>query len=111
MPKWAITPRLIRKSPGEALALLAIDEYGLDEIDRRLLSFLIEKFNGGPTGLNTLAAAVAEEMDTIETIYEPFLLQSGFLERTPRGRKATHLLTGLAKDTDICCNLILEIRY
>ena len=76
---------------GEALALLAIDEYGLDEIDRRLLSFLIEKFNGGPTGLNTLAAAVAEEMDTIETIYEPFLLQSGFLERTPRGRKATSL--------------------
>lgn len=79
------------KTAGEALALLAIDEYGLDEIDRRLLSFLIEKFNGGPTGLNTLAAAVAEEMDTIETIYEPFLLQSGFLERTPRGRKATPL--------------------
>jgi Holliday junction DNA helicase RuvB len=54
-----------------------------------LLQTLIEKFNGGPAGLNTLAAAISEEMDTIETIYEPFLLQTGFLERTPRGRKAT----------------------
>ncbi len=72
-----------------ALELLAIDEYGLDEIDRRLLTALIEKFNGGPTGLSTLAAAIAEETETIETVYEPFLLQTGFLERTPRGRKAT----------------------
>jgi Holliday junction DNA helicase RuvB len=75
----------------EALHLLAIDEYGLDEIDRRLLSILIEKFNGGPTGLNTLSAAIAEEIDTIETVYEPYLLQTGFLERTPRGRKATRI--------------------
>ena len=74
--------RLVLYSP-------ASDERGLDEIDRRLLAALIEKFNGGPVGLNTIAAAVAEEMDTIETIYEPFLLQIGFLERTPRGRKAT----------------------
>ena len=73
----------------EALNMLAIDHLGLDEIDRRLLETLIEKFNGGPAGLNTLAAAISEEMDTIETIYEPFLLQMGFLERTPRGRKAT----------------------
>ena len=73
----------------EALNMLAIDRLGLDEIDRRLLETLIEKFNGGPAGLNTLAAAISEEMDTIETIYEPFLLQMGFLERTPRGRKAT----------------------
>jgi Holliday junction DNA helicase RuvB len=73
----------------KALGMLGIDEFGLDDIDRRLLSTLIEKFQGGPVGLNTLAAAIAEEMDTIETIYEPFLLQIGFLERTPRGRKAT----------------------
>ncbi len=73
----------------EALSMLAIDQLGLDEIDRRLLDTLINKFSGGPAGLNTLAAAISEEMDTIETIYEPFLLQMGFLERTPRGRKAT----------------------
>jgi Holliday junction DNA helicase RuvB len=72
-----------------ALAMLGIDELGLDEIDRRLLTALIEKFKGGPVGLNTLAASIGEEMDTLETIYEPFLLQIGFLERTPRGRKAT----------------------
>jgi Holliday junction DNA helicase RuvB len=71
------------------LGLLAIDEYGLDDIDRRLLSALIEKFSGGPTGLSTISAAIAEEMDTIETVYEPYLLQIGFLERTPRGRMAT----------------------
>lgn len=79
-----------KKIASEAMALLAIDEFGLDEIDRRLLTILIEKFSGGPAGLNTLAAAIAEEMDTIETVYEPFLLQMGFLERTPRGRKATN---------------------
>lgn len=78
-----------KKIANEALAMLAIDELGLDETDRRLLQTLIEKFAGGPAGLNTLAAAVSEEMDTLETIYEPFLLQMGFLERTPRGRKAT----------------------
>ncbi|MSU75639.1 MAG: Holliday junction branch migration DNA helicase RuvB [Candidatus Magasanikbacteria bacterium] len=72
-----------------ALAMLGIDELGLDDVDRRLLSALIEKFSGGPVGLNTLAASIGEEMDTLETIYEPFLLQIGFLERTPRGRKAT----------------------
>ncbi|TAN33794.1 Holliday junction branch migration DNA helicase RuvB [Patescibacteria group bacterium] len=77
------------KTASAALDMLAVDEYGLDDIDRRLLGALIEKFSGGPTGLNTLAAAISEEMDTIETICEPFLLQIGFLERTPRGRKAT----------------------
>jgi len=81
--------KIDKKIVALALGFLGIDEQGLDEIDRRLLTTLIEKFNGGPVGLNTLAAAVAEEMDTIETIYEPFLLQVGFLERTPRGRKAT----------------------
>lgn len=74
-----------------ALNLLSIDEHGLDDTDRRILTAMIEKFSGGPVGLNTLAAAVAEEMDTIEDVYEPFLLQTGFLERTPRGRKATPL--------------------
>ena len=73
----------------EALDLLEIDEYGLDEIDRRILILIIEKFSGGPVGLNTIAAAVQEEMDTISEVYEPFLMQSGFLARTPRGRIAT----------------------
>ncbi len=73
-----------------ALGMLGIDEFGLDDIDRRLLTTMIEKFQGGPVGLNTIAAAIAEETETIETIYEPFLLQIGFLERTPRGRKATN---------------------
>ncbi len=78
-----------KKTASETMAMLAVDEFGLDEIDRLLLTTMIEKFNGGPVGLNTLAAAISEEMDTIEDIYEPFLLQMGFLERTPRGRRAT----------------------
>ena len=73
----------------EALDMLAIDPMGLNAVDRRLLTTLIEKFDGGPVGLSTLAAATQEEMSTIEEIYEPFLLQLGFLERTPRGRVAT----------------------
>jgi Holliday junction DNA helicase RuvB len=74
-----------------ALDLLHIDLYGLDEVDRKILKAIIEKFQGGPVGLNTLAAATAEEMDTIETIYEPYLLQIGMIERTPRGRTVTDL--------------------
>lgn len=73
----------------EALTLLAIDPLGLDPVDRHLLLTLIEKFNGGPVGLGTLAAATQEETETIEEVYEPYLLQLGFLERTPRGRMAT----------------------
>lgn len=73
----------------EALALLNVDELGLDEIDRRLLRVIIEKFEGGPVGLETLAAAISEEPDTIMDVYEPYLLQLGFLMRTPRGRVAT----------------------
>jgi Holliday junction DNA helicase RuvB len=89
-----------RQTASDTMAMLAIDEFGLDEIDRTLLIAMIEKFNGGPVGLNTLAAAVAEEMETIEDIYEPFLLQIGFLERTPRGRKATRAAyTHLGFDT------------
>lgn len=74
-----------------ALHLLSIDEHGLDDTDRRLLTAMIEKFNGGPVGLGTIAASIAEEVDTIEDVLEPYLLQTGFLERTPRGRKATAL--------------------
>jgi holliday junction DNA helicase RuvB len=74
-----------------ALARLEIDELGLDEIDRRMLSTIIEKFDGGPVGLETVAASIAEEADTIMDVYEPFLLQLGFLNRTPRGRIATRL--------------------
>ncbi len=77
------------ESANEALRMLSIDELGLDEVDRRLLKAMIEKFSGGPVGLNTLSASIAEEMDTIESVYEPYLLQLGFIERTPRGRKAT----------------------
>jgi Holliday junction DNA helicase RuvB len=73
----------------EALNLLAIDELGLDDIDRRVLQAIIEKFDGGPVGLETIAAAISEEADTIMDVYEPYLLQLGFLERTPRGRTAT----------------------
>ncbi len=71
------------------LKLLEVDENGFDEIDRKLLRTIIEKFDGGPVGLNTLAAAISEEKDAIEDIYEPFLIQIGFLDRTPRGRVAT----------------------
>lgn len=77
------------KSARDALNALSIDELGLDEIDRRILETIIDKFHGGPVGLNSVAAAVAEEMETIESVYEPFLLQLGFLQRTPRGRVAT----------------------
>ena len=72
-----------------ALDLLDVDDRGFDEADRRLLRAIIEKFGGGPVGLNTIAAAISEEKDAIEDIYEPFLMQIGFLDRTPRGRVAT----------------------
>ncbi len=72
-----------------AFKMLNIDELGLDQIDRRILLTIIEKFNGGPVGLNTISAATAEEMDAIEDVYEPFLLQLGFLNRTNRGRIVT----------------------
>lgn len=72
-----------------ALESLGIDEKGLDELDRKILRTIIEKFAGGPVGLNTIAASLSEEMETIEDVYEPFLMQLGFLQRTPRGRIAT----------------------
>ena len=74
---------------GEALKLLEVDEHGFDEVDRKLLRTIIDKFGGGPVGVNSIAAAISEEKDAIEDIYEPFLIQIGFLDRTPRGRVAT----------------------
>jgi Holliday junction DNA helicase RuvB len=72
-----------------ALKLLEVDEYGFDEVDRKLLRTIIDKFGGGPVGVNSIAAAISEERDAIEDIYEPYLIQIGFLDRTPRGRMAT----------------------
>jgi len=73
----------------KALDMLEVDECGLDNTDRRLIATIIENFKGGPVGLSTLAAATSEEIETIEDVYEPYLIQIGFLERTPRGRKVT----------------------
>ena len=73
----------------EALKLLEIDEFGLDKHDRKILSVIIETFKGGPVGLNTIAASTGEEEDTIADVHEPFLIRSGFLTRTPKGRQVT----------------------
>ena len=75
----------------EALKMLEIDELGLDYVDRKIINAMLEKFNGGPVGVNSIAAATGEEMATIEEVYEPYLLQIGFIERTPRGRIVTDL--------------------
>jgi Holliday junction DNA helicase RuvB len=72
-----------------ALKALNVDEHGLDEMDNRILTAIIEKFKGGPVGIGTIATAVGEEPGTIEEVYEPFLIQEGFLQRTPRGREVT----------------------
>ncbi len=77
-----------------ALKALNVDEYGLDEMDNKILSVIIEKFKGGPVGITTIATAVGEEPGTIEEVYEPFLIQEGFLQRTPRGREVTHKAYG-----------------
>ena len=74
-----------------ALDLMQVDPLGLDDVDRRVLKAIIEKYNGGPVGLNTIAAAISEEADTIMDVVEPYLLQLGFLDRTPQGRVATKL--------------------
>ena len=78
-----------REVADEALNMLSVDRFGLDEMDRRILLSLIDKFQGGPIGLDTLATVVCEEKNTLEDVYEPFLIQSGFLIRTSRGRMAT----------------------
>jgi len=74
----------------QALNLLKVDSSGFDAMDRRLLLALIDKFEGGPVGIDSLSAAVGEERDTLEDVYEPYLIQQGFIMRTPRGRVATH---------------------
>jgi len=73
----------------KALDLLEVDRFGLDEIDQKIMMTVLEKYGGGPVGLNTIAASIDEEPDTIEEVYEPYLMQLGFLDRTPRGRMAT----------------------
>ena len=74
-----------------ALKALDVDENGLDDMDNRILTTIIEKFKGGPVGLTTIATAVSEEAETIEEVYEPFLIQEGYIKRTSRGREATEL--------------------
>jgi Holliday junction DNA helicase RuvB len=81
--------KITRTVAQEALAMLGVDESGLDEVDRKLMLALLDKYSGGPVGLGTLAAALSEEEDAIEEIYEPFLMQIGMIDRTPRGRVAT----------------------
>ncbi|HKI74725.1 MAG TPA: Holliday junction branch migration DNA helicase RuvB [Pseudomonadales bacterium] len=81
--------RITRAIADAALDMLKVDEHGFDHMDRRLLVAMIEKFDGGPVGIDSLAAAIGEERDTIEDVYEPFLIQQGFIQRTPRGRIAT----------------------
>jgi Holliday junction DNA helicase RuvB len=81
--------RIDRQIARQSLTMLRIDDVGLDELDRVVLETVIDKFGGGPVGLETLAAALSEEKDTITDVVEPFLLQSGFIQRTPQGRVAT----------------------
>ncbi|HEY6147322.1 MAG TPA: Holliday junction DNA helicase RuvB C-terminal domain-containing protein, partial [Thermoanaerobaculia bacterium] len=82
-------PAIDRETAREALARLEVDEHGFDEIDRRILSTIIEKFGGGPVGIGSIAASIGEDRGTLEDLYEPYLLQAGFLQRTPRGRVAS----------------------
>ncbi|MFA5186505.1 MAG: Holliday junction DNA helicase RuvB C-terminal domain-containing protein, partial [Patescibacteria group bacterium] len=79
------------KVAGRALAMLEVDERGFDHMDRTILRTIIEKFSGGPVGIETISSAINEEKDTIEDVYEPYLIQCGYINRTPRGRVATDL--------------------
>jgi len=91
-PKLSHHKGIITKDAAQyALKALEVDEHGLDEMDKRLLKTIIEKYNGGPVGISTLAVAVGEEAGTIEEVYEPYLILEGFLQRTPRGREATEV--------------------
>ncbi len=97
-----------------ALAMLEVDEAGLDRADRAILSAIAERFAGGPVGLSTLAAAVDEEPDTIEDVYEPYLLQQGLIKRTPRGRVVTergcaHLGLPMPDDAGACSNRVAAL--
>ncbi|MDR0994479.1 MAG: Holliday junction branch migration DNA helicase RuvB [Verrucomicrobiota bacterium] len=95
--------RITRAVADKALTMLDVDEHGLDEMDKRILRTIIEKFNGGPVGGNTIAVSVGEEAGTLEEVYEPYLIQQGLLARTPQGRVATsaaYLLLGMRPKTD-----------
>ena len=83
--------RITKTVAQKALDLLDVDRYGLDEIDQKIMMTILEKYRGGPVGVNTIAASISEESETIEEVYEPYLIQLGFLNRTPRGRVATEL--------------------
>ena len=83
--------RITASVASTALARLNVDEFGLDDMDMRILTTIIEKFGGGPVGLGTVAVAVGEDAGTLQDVYEPYLIQQGFLDRTPRGRCATAL--------------------
>ena len=86
-----------------ALNALGVDEYGLDENDKKILSTIINNYNGGPVGLNTIAATIGESVETLEDVYEPYLLQNGFINRSPRGRIATNLAKKVIEMTDFHC--------
>ena len=88
----------------EALAMLGVDEHGLDEVDRNLMLTIIQKYSGGPVGLNTIAASLSEEEDAIEEIYEPYLMQLGLLDRTQRGRVATPSPTNISESKSPAAN-------
>lgn len=95
--------KIDHKTAKDALSLLEVDESGLDAMDRKILRTIIEKFRGGPVGVDTIAVAVSEESDTIEDMYEPYLIQAGMIQRTPSGRKATkkaYDYLGIKKDDD-----------
>src|SRR5207247_718105 len=83
--------KITAKVANDALKLLEVDERGLDDMDRRMLEAIVIKYSGGPVGLSTIAVVVGEEPDTLEDVYEPYLIQEGFLKRTARGREATDL--------------------
>lgn len=105
--KYSARARIDRNVACEALNLFEVDARGLDAMDRKMLALMIEKFEGGPVGIETLSLALSEERDTLEEVYEPYLIQEGFLQRTSRGRMATRLayshlgLSLLWKDTDL----------
>lgn len=95
--------RITREVAEVALDLLEVDRYGLDDLDQKLMHTILEKYRGGPVGLNTIAASIGEEADTLEEVYEPYLIQLGFLNRTPRGRVATQIAFdyfGVAREDD-----------